>query len=157
MIECSKVTSWTITQLRVQLYKYRHTLPNMSSPPPFPPSISSELFVCTLGSLTCLLNVALRPQKQGCLLGTGTKEWRLDCGYHPKKTVDRHQNNGSVKAVSFHHCPATSALCNCCFNCCAWAVTKTMSVAPLLRNNSKQKKSSFHSPAPPHYSWSLLG
>ena len=79
---------------------------------------------------------ALRPQKRGGLLGTGTgwgggggggggtKEWRLDRGYHPKQTgetVDRRQNNGSVKAVSPCHCPATSALRNCCFNCCAWA------------------------------------
>ena len=50
---------------------------------------------------------ALRPQKRGGLLwtgggggGGGTKEWRLDLGYRPKKTgetVDRRQNNGSVK------------------------------------------------------------
>ena len=39
-------------------------------------------------------------------------------------------------------------------------VTKTMSVAPLLTNNldnSKQKTSNLLSPAPPPYSWSLLG
>ena len=30
--------------------------------------------------------------------------------------MDRPQNNGSVKAVSPRHCPATSALRNCCFN-----------------------------------------
>ena len=56
--------------------------------------------------------------------GEGTKEWRLDRGYRPKKTgetVNRRQNNGSVKAVSLRHCPATSALRNCCFNCRAWA------------------------------------
>ena len=35
----------------------------------------------------------------------------------PKKTVDRRQNNGSVKAVSPRHCAATSALRKCCFNC----------------------------------------
>ena len=38
----------------------------------------------------------------------------------PKKTgdtVDRRQNNGSVKAVSTRHCPATGAPRNCCFNC----------------------------------------
>ena len=59
--------------------------------------------------------------------GGGTKEWRLDREYRPKKTgetVDRRQNNGSVKAVSPHHCPATSALRNCCFNCRAWAVSQ---------------------------------
>ena len=33
------------------------------------------------------------------------------------ETVDRCQNNGSVKAVSPRHCAATSALRNCCFNC----------------------------------------
>ena len=39
-------------------------------------------------------------------------------------------------------------------------VTKTVSVAPLLMNNldnSKQKTSNLLSPAPPPYSWSLLG
>ena len=39
-------------------------------------------------------------------------------------------------------------------------VTKTMPVAPLLTNNldnSKQKTSNLLSPAPPPYSWSLLG
>ena len=30
--------------------------------------------------------------------------------------MDRRQNNGSVKAVSPRHCPATSALRNCSFN-----------------------------------------
>ena len=73
-------------------------------------------------------HIALRPQKRGCLLGTGTggkraREWRLDRGYRAKKTgetVDRRQNNGSVKAVSPRHCAATSALRSCCFNCRAW-------------------------------------
>ena len=36
------------------------------------------------------------------------------------ETVDRRQNNRSVKAVSSRHCPATCALRICCFNCCAW-------------------------------------
>ena len=35
------------------------------------------------------------------------------------ETVDCRQNNGSVKAMSPRHCPATCALRNCCFNCCA--------------------------------------
>ena len=34
-----------------------------------------------------------------------------------RRDVDRRQNNGSVKAVSPRHCPATSAPRNCCFNC----------------------------------------
>ena len=69
-------------------------------------------------------HVALCPQKQGCLLGTGTggggwkraREWRLDCGYRLKETMDCCQNNGSVMAVSPHHCTVTNALRNCCFN-----------------------------------------
>ena len=78
----------------------------------------------------------LRPQKQGGLLGRGQsgkgrKEWRLDRGYSPKtgETVDRRQNNGSVKAVSPRHCPATCALRNCCFNCRAW--TESQGQCPL--------------------------
>ena len=42
-------------------------------------------------------------------------------GRESEETVDRRQNNGSVKAVSPRHCPAISALRNCCFNCRAWA------------------------------------
>ena len=94
-----------------------------------------------------LNHIALRPQKRGCLLGTGTggegaKEWRLDCGYPPKKTgetMDCRQNNGSVTAVSPRHCTATSAVHNCCFNCragqsqgqcplrCCWGTTRSES------------------------------
>ena len=68
---------------------------------------------------------ALRPQKRGGLLGTGTGG----------------EGDERVKA----QLP------------CLGRVTKTMSVALLLRNNSKRKKSNFRSPAPPPYSWSLLG
>ena len=55
-------------------------------------------------------HVALRPQKRVCLLGTGT-EWEGDERVkarprsRPKKTgetVDRRQNNGSVKTVDLH-------------------------------------------------------
>ena len=62
--------------------------------------------------------VALRPRRRDDLLGTGT-EWErgqgdwLDRRNRPKKTgetVDRRQNNGSVKAVSPRHCPATGIL-----------------------------------------------
>ena len=94
---------------------------------------------------------ALRPQKRGCLLRTGTgggggglgkraREWRLDRGYRPKKTgetVVRRKNNGSVKAVSPRHCAATSAPRSCCINCragqsqgqcplhCCWRTTRS--------------------------------
>ena len=74
------------------------------------------------GGLFLFFSVALRPRKRDGLLGKGTTEWRLDRGYRPKKTgetVDRRQNNGNVKAVSPRHCPATCALRNCCFICCA--------------------------------------
>ena len=61
------------------------------------------------------------PIRDGDRVGRGQGDW-LDRGNRPKKTgetVDRRQNNGSVKAVSPRHCPATCALCNCSFNCCA--------------------------------------
>ena len=54
------------------------------------------------------------------LIGGGGGGGRLNCGYHLKKTgetVDRCQNNGSVKVVFPRHCTVTSALYNCRFNC----------------------------------------
>ena len=85
--------------------------------------------------------------------GPKSEECRLDRGYRPKKTgetVDRRQNNGSVKAVSPRHCAATSALRIFAVSTAVLGrVTRTMSVALLLRNISKQKKSNFRSPAPP--------
>ena len=54
--------------------------------------------------------------------GRGWGGGRGDCErvkVRPRKktgeTVDRRQNNGSVKAVSPRPCAATSALRNCCF------------------------------------------
>ena len=142
-------------------------------PPSLPVTDHKECKVCQWGLtmlkssffLSCCFTPteARWPIRDGDRVGRGTTEWRLDRGNRPKKTgetVDRRQNNGSVKAVSPRHCPATCALRNCCFNCCAWTVTKTMSVALLLMNNldnSKQKRSNLLSPAPPPYSWSLLG
>ena len=63
-------------------------------------------------------------------------------GHRPKKTgetVDRRQNNGSVKAVSPRHCAATSAPRDCCFTAvfgqshkdngrwlhCCWGTTRS--------------------------------
>ena len=88
-------------------------------------------------------------------MGRGQGDW-LDRGNRPKKTgetVDRRQNNGSVKAVAIaqrlvHRAIALSTAV-------LDRVTKTMSVAPLLMNNldnSKQKTSNLLSPAPPPYS-----
>ena len=62
------------------------------------------------------------PIRDGDRVGRGRESERLDRGNRRKKTgetVDRRQNNGSVKAVSPRHCPATCAMRNCCFNCCA--------------------------------------
>ena len=50
--------------------------------------------------------------------GKRCSECGIDRGYPPKRTgetVDRRKNNGSVKAVSPRHCPATCALRSCCF------------------------------------------
>ena len=71
----------------------------------------------------CLTSTEARwPIRDGDRVGRGRESDRLDRGNRPKKTgetVDRRQNNGSVKAVSPRHCPATCALRNCSFNCCA--------------------------------------
>ena len=71
----------------------------------------------------CLTSTEARwPIRDGDRVGRGRESERLDRGNRPKKTgetVDRRQNNGSVKAVSPRHCPATCALRTCCFNCCA--------------------------------------
>ena len=71
----------------------------------------------------CLTSTEARwPIRDGDRVGRGQESERLDRGNRPKKTgetVDRRQNNGSVKAVSPRHCPATCALRNCSFNCCA--------------------------------------
>ena len=71
----------------------------------------------------CLTSTEARwPIRDGDRVGRGRESERLDRGNRPKKTgetVDRRQNNGSVKAVSPRHCPATCALRNCSFNLCA--------------------------------------
>ena len=76
-----------------------------------------SLFSC------CLTSTEARwPIRDGDRVGRGRESERLDRGNRPKKTgetADRRQNNGSVKAVSPRHCPATCAPCNCSFNCCA--------------------------------------
>ena len=93
-------------------------------------------------------------------MGRGRESERLDRGNRPKKTgetVDRSQNNGSVKAVSPGLATA-QRLAHCAIALSTAVldrVTKTMSVAPLLTNNldnSKQKTSNMLSPVPPPYS-----
>ena len=112
------------------------------------------------GLLSCCLTSteARWPIRDGDRVGWGQESERFDRGNRPKKTgetVDRRQNNGSVKAVFPRHCAAI-ALSTAVLD----IVTKTMSVALLLTNNldnSKQKTSDLLSPAPPPYSLSLLG
>ncbi len=86
--------------------------------------VHSYLCVYTFVLLSCCLTSteARWPIRDGDRVGRGRESERLDRGNRPKKTgetVDRRQNNGSVKAVSPRHCPATCALRNCSFNCCA--------------------------------------
>ena len=66
------------------------------------------------------------PIRDGDRVGRGRENERLDRGNRPKKTgetVDRRQNNGSVKAVSPRHCPAES-LRQCPLHRC-WRTTWT--------------------------------
>ena len=107
-----------------------------SPPPPTPP----QSLISILASVDVKQNGhgPLKPRydwssrhcpRQGllsCCFTSTEARWPIRdvdrAGNRPKKTgetVDRRQNNGSVKAVSPRHCPATCALCNCCFNCCA--------------------------------------
>ena len=96
------------------------------------------------------------PQNRSGLLGTGTggegdERVKARPRVPPEKdreTVDRRQNNGSVKAVSLRHC---QRLVHCAI-AVSTAVLRTMSDALLLSNNSKRKTSNFRSPAPPPYS-----
>ena len=114
----------------------------------------------------CGFYVALRPRRRDDLLGTGT-EWErgqgdwLDRGNRPKKTGE----TAARTMEMLRRCPLAIAqrLVHCAIALSTAVldkVTKTMSVAPLLTNNldnSKQKTSNLLSPAPPPYSWSLLG
>ena len=83
---------------------------------------------CVLFSIVMLLSCCFTstearwPISDGDRVGRGRKSEGSTAETVRKKTgetVDRRQNNGSVRAVSPRHCPATCALRNCCFNCCA--------------------------------------
>ena len=110
-------------------------------------------------------HVALRPQKRGCLLGTGTEgRGRESEGSTADTTRKRPERPWTAARTTgaLRRCPLaiaqrlTSALrANCrCFNCRAWAESQGQCLlhALLLRNNLKRKKSNFCSPAPPPYS-----
>ena len=97
-------------------------------------------------------HIALRPQKRGCLLGTegGRGRGRESEGSTAdtaRKRPERPWTAARTMEV-LRRCPLAIAqrLVHCCFN---RRVTRTMSVALLLTNNPKRKKSSFRSPAPP--------
>ena len=96
-------------------------------------------------------------------MGRGRKSERLDRGNRPKKT--ERPWTAARTMVVLRRCPLAIAqrLVQCAIAVSTAVldrVTKTVSVALLLTNNldnSKQKTSNLLSPAPPPYSWSLLG
>ena len=114
-------------------------------------------------------SVALRPQRRVGLLGTGT-EWeggdrvKGSTAETAQKRPERPWTAARTMEV-LRQCPLAIAqqLVHCAIALSTAVldrVTKTMSVAPLLTNNLdnlKQKTSNLLSPAPPPYSWSLLG
>ena len=114
-------------------------------------------------------SVALRPRRWVGLLGTGT-EWEGDervkgsTAETARKRPERPWTAARTMEV-LGRCPLAIAqqLVHCAIALSTAVldrITKTMSVAPLLTNNldnSKQKTSNLLSPAPPPYSWSLLG
>ena len=109
-------------------------------------------------------HITLRPQKRGCLLGTGTgggKEGggrgresegsttdtarkRPERPWTAAKTMEVLGRCPLAIAQRLVHCAIAVSTASKC-----WAVTRTMSVALLLRNNPKRRKSNFRSPAPP--------
>ena len=114
-------------------------------------------------------SVALRPRRRVGLLGMGT-EWeggeRVK-GSTAETTPKRPERPWTAARTMevLRRCPLAIAqrLVHCAIALSTAVldrVTKTMSIAPLLTNNldnSKQKTSNLLSPAPPPYSWSLLG
>ena len=110
-------------------------------------------------------SVALHPQRRVGLLGTGkgAREWKARPRKPPEK--DRRPWTAARTMEVLRRCPLAIAqrLVHCAIALSTDVldrITKTMSVAPLLMNNldnSKQKTSNLLSPAPPPYSWSLLG
>ena len=114
--------------------------------PPSPADVDhADTFVDTQLSCCLTSTEAGWPIRDGDRVGRGQGDW-LDRGNRPKKTgetVDRRQNNGSVKAVSPRHCPATCALRNCSFNCCAG---HTIQIQPVLVS----PPAPLHPPPPTH-------
>ena len=112
----------------------------------------------------CLTSTEARwPIRDGDRVGRGRESERLDRG-NRRKRPERPWTAARTMEV-LRRCPLAIAqrLVHCAIALSTAVldrVTKTMSVAPLLTNNldnSKQKTSNLLSPAPPPYSWSLLG
>ena len=131
---------------------------------------ATSTFTQLLGSVVVVwFSVALRPQRRVGLLGTGT-EWeggervKGSTAETARKRPERPWTAAWTMEV-LRRCPLAIAqrLVHCAIALSTAVldrITKTMSVAPLLMNNldnSKQKTSNLLSPAPPPYSWSLLG
>ena len=120
LLDHSCLCAWQLPQPWTYIYIYTHThTPSIAFRhlPPNSARFSYAFLSCCLTSTE-----AGWPIRDGDRVGRGRESDWLDRGNRPKKTgetVDRRQNNGSVKAVSPRHCPATCALCNCSFNCCA--------------------------------------
>ena len=118
-----------------------------------------------------VVHFALHPQKRDGLLGTGTgggrgrknegstadtARKRQERPWTAARTVEmlrRYPLAIAQRLVHYAIAVSTAVLGK---SHKEWR-TMTMSVALLLRNKSKRKKSNFRSPAPPPYSWSLLG
>ena len=74
-----------------------------------------------------------------------------------KDAVDCRQNNKNIKAVSTHHCTATSVLCNCYLNFCAEQSNKDNVHSSATGKQLKQKNSQkFFNWFKPSSTYSLL-
>ena len=155
-------SSWDQCRSMVQLYSFMSTETRRrlvrTDSPGWPPRLNR---IQLLNYGKALDHFALRPQKRGCVLGTGrvgggggeSEGSTADTARKTGETVDRRQNNPLAIAQRLMRCAA-----DCCFNRRAGQSHKdNVRAALLLRNNPKRKKSNFRSPAPPPCSWSLLG
>ena len=119
---CINFSSWSTQPVRKRKRKPKCTVrdrPTSAPPPPPPPSqiFKAASHLWWLIGPFCFMSTEVRWLIRD---GGGDERMKAHCGYRSKKTgetVDRRQSNGSVTAVSPHHCPVTSALRNCCFNC----------------------------------------
>ena len=117
----------------------------------------------TLGTSVYNVHFALRPQKRDGLLGTGTGGEEDEKSEGSTADTARKIPWTAARIMEvLRRCPLTIAqwLVHCAIavsTAVLGRVTRTMSVAPMLSSNLKQKRSNFNSPAPPPCSWSLLG